>query len=85
MTTYNEVKNYKTTEFYNISPTHYFSLYDMRLGKHCLCFKVTDSSYLNMATHEYIELKSDDFDDLDMVVELVDAKVDWHYVDEETL
>ena len=79
MTTYNQVENYKTTEFYNISPTHYFSIYDMRSNKHNLCFKVTDSSYLNMETHEYIELKSDD---LDIIVELVDAKVDWHYVDE---
>lgn len=78
MTTYNQVKNYKTTEFYNISPTHYFSTLDFRSNKHCLCFKVTDSSYLNMETHEYIELKSDD---LDMMVELVDAKVDWHYVE----
>lgn len=71
-------KKYKTTEFYNISPTHYFSIYDMRSNKHCLCFKVTDSSYLNMETHEYLELKSDD---LDTIVELVDAKVDWHYVE----
>ena len=78
MTTYNQVKNYKTTEFYNISPTHYFSIFDMRSNKHCLCFKITDSSYLNMETHEYIELKSDD---LDMMVEVVDAKVDWHYVE----
>ncbi len=78
MTTYNQVKNYKTTEFYNISPAHYFSIYDMRSNKHYLCFKVTDSTYLNMETHEYIELKSDD---LDTMVELVDAKVEWHYVE----
>ena len=78
MTTYSQIKNYKTTEFYNITPTHYFSIYDMRSSRHCLCFKVTDSSYLNMVTHEYIELKSDD---LDMIVELVDAKVDWDYVE----
>lgn len=78
MTTYNQVKNYKTTEFCNISLAHYFSIYDMRVGKHRLCFKVTDSSYLIIETQEYLNLKSDD---LDMMVELVDAKVDWHYVE----
>ena len=78
MTTYNQVKNYKTTEFYNISPTHYFSIFDVRSKKHCLCFKVTDNSYLNMETHEYMEFESDD---LDTMVEIVDAKVDWHYVE----
>ena len=78
MTTYNHVKNYKTTEFYNICPTHYFSIYDMRSHKHSLCFKVTDSSYLNMETHEYVELKSDN---LDIIVELVYAEVNWHYVE----
>lgn len=76
MTTYNEVKNYKTTEFYNICPTHYFSIYEIRIGERCLCFKVTDSSYLNMKTKEYIELKQGD---LDMLVEIVDAKVEWSY------
>lgn len=76
MTTYNEVRNFKNTEFYNINPTHYFSIYDIGINKRCLCFKVTDSSYLNMETKEYIELKSDD---LDMMVEIVDATVVWHY------
>lgn len=78
MTTYNQVQNYGTTEFYNIYTAHYFLIYDMRSNKHSLCFKVTDSSYLNVETHEYIELKPDD---LDMMVELADAKVDWHYVE----
>lgn len=79
MTTYRQVENYKSTEFYNIEPTHYFSTYDMRSNARYLCFKVTDSSYLNMVTHEYVELKSDD---LDMMVEVVDAKVEWHYVED---
>lgn len=79
MTIYEQVNNYKSTEFYNINPTHYFSIYDMRLNEHCLCFKVTDSSYLNMKTYEYIKLNSND---LDMMVDVVQAKVEWHYVED---
>ncbi len=77
MTIYNEIEDYKSTEFYNVAPTGYFSIYDMRINKRCLCFKVTDNSYLNLETKEYIELK--DYD-LDMMVEIVQATVEWRYI-----
>lgn len=77
MTTYTEIQDYKSTEFYNVAPTHYFSIYDRRINKRCLCFKVTASSYLNLETKEYIELDSDN---LDMMVEIVQAKLEWRYV-----
>lgn len=77
MTTYKEIHDYKSTEFYNITPSHYFSIYDMRINKRCLCFKVTDCSYLNLETKEYFELDSDD---LDMMVDIVRANLEWRCV-----
>lgn len=77
MTTYKEIHDYKSTEFYNITPAHYFSIYDMRINKRCLCFKVTDRSYLNLETKEYFELDSDD---LDMMVDIVQANLEWRNV-----
>ncbi len=77
MTTYNEVANYKSTEFYNIAPGGYFSIYSVIIKKRCLCFKVTENSYLNLETKEYIELKEED---IDIMVEVVKASVEWRYV-----
>ena len=76
MTTYEEIRDYKSTAFYNVNFADYFSIYDIKINKRCLCFKVTDNSYLNLETKEYIVLKDKD---LDMLVDIIQAKVEWKF------
>ena len=75
MTVYKE-KIRKETEFYNIFPAHFFSIYNGSIDKHCLCFKIDDLSYFNTETKEYIKLSSDN---IDMMVDIVEATVEWCY------
>lgn len=75
MTKYEKVCNYKKTEFYNITPTHFFGMYGTK--GHVLCFKINEELYLNMETHEIVKVE---VEDCNMLVYKVDAKVEWSFI-----